>query len=653
MHYRHPLSFAVCFLFALQAHAVTYTAPIVNRYGQVGLFYTQSARTLGMGRININAYGNGSMDTKYIHSIVSSTGARDTLRDPADDDRRDYFIPGLATLNSSIALGYGITRFMDFSAFLPVYFDIVSKKNFLRDTADLNDNENLGGIAGGFGDVELALKFQYPPYPHKRFFEMAYFGALSLPSGEKQQGYFPRHSYYLKDTSATRNGTPGDVDSLVAAYTSRGAEIDMKMLWTFDLAQLRQKSPVLVHINYGVRWNLSGLDHLFLLNLAFEYHPAEWFGMFTEFSGETRISNVSRGFKIGDDPLRLSPGISLTPPGGFHFTLGADINLSSDTALLRYELNNNTMRGYTFNTRIEPRWRLCATMGWAGYVIPQDADQDGIRDADDRCPNDPEDLDGFEDMDGCPDEDNDQDGVVDLKDKCPNDAEDLDGFQDEDGCPDYDNDKDLVPDSIDQCPQTPEDLDGFEDKDGCPEHDNDQDGIPDSVDHCPTMAEDKDGFQDNDGCPDVDNDLDNVPDSLDRCPNEPGDPDNNGCPKGKAKAKEIQRGRVILRGVNFMFGSAVLTGDSYAILDRVYESLVEWPEIRIEIRGHTDSVGSALANRMLSRKRAEAVRDYLISKGIAPDRLKAEGMGEDEPIAENTTAEGRAMNRRVELHRID
>jgi outer membrane protein OmpA-like peptidoglycan-associated protein len=199
----------------------------------------------------------------------------------------------------------------------------------------------------------------------------------------------------------------------------------------------------------------------------------------------------------------------------------------------------------------------------------------------------------------------------------------------------------------------PEDIDDFEDKDGCPDYDNDEDGIPDSVDHCLTLPEDKDGFQDNDGCPDVDNDLDDVPDSVDRCPDVPGEVDNQGCPKEKPRAKEIKRGRVILRGVNFKFGSAVLTGDSYAILDRVFESLVEWPEIRIEIRGHTDAIGSRMANRRLSRKRAESVANYLMSKGIAAERLVAEGSGEDEPIADNATAEGRAMNRRVELHRID
>jgi outer membrane protein OmpA-like peptidoglycan-associated protein len=146
-----------------------------------------------------------------------------------------------------------------------------------------------------------------------------------------------------------------------------------------------------------------------------------------------------------------------------------------------------------------------------------------------------------------------------------------------------------------------------------------------------------------------------VPDSLDKCPDVPGDKDNEGCPKPeeKPKAKEIKRGRVVLRGVNFETGKAVLTEESFQILDRVYESLVEWPEVKVEIRGHTDSVGSRLYNKRLSRKRAESVRNYLISRGISSDRLEAEGMGEDDPIADNATAAGRALNRRVELHRID
>ncbi len=163
-----------------------------------------------------------------------------------------------------------------------------------------------------------------------------------------------------------------------------------------------------------------------------------------------------------------------------------------------------------------------------------DNDNDGILDVNDKCPNVAEDIDGFEDEDGCPDPDNDHDGILDIHDKCPNVAEDLDGFQDDDGCPDVDNDRDGILDVNDKCPNAPEDFDGFQDDDGCPDVDNDRDGILDINDKCPNEPEDFDGFEDGDGCPDIDNDADGIPDSLDKCPNDPetinGYMDDDGCP---------------------------------------------------------------------------------------------------------------------------
>ena len=166
----------------------------------------------------------------------------------------------------------------------------------------------------------------------------------------------------------------------------------------------------------------------------------------------------------------------------------------------------------------------------------RDSDGDGIPDRRDQCPNEPEDRDGFQDEDGCPDLDNDQDGVPDHLDLAPLDPEDFDGFADEDGMPDPDNDGDGIFDFRDECPDEPEDFDGDRDGDGCPEEfeDRDGDGIGDWEDLCPDSAEDLDGFQDEDGCPDPDNDLDGIDDRDDECPNEPedydGDRDGDGCP---------------------------------------------------------------------------------------------------------------------------
>ncbi|MGM0444465.1 MAG: OmpA family protein, partial [Fibrobacterota bacterium] len=272
-----------------------------------------------------------------------------------------------------------------------------------------------------------------------------------------------------------------------------------------------------------------------------------------------------------------------------------------------------------------------------------DNDGDGIPDSLDNCPNEV----GPRDNDGCPVHDSDGDGIPDSLDQCPDEAEDFDGFEDEDGCPDYDNDGDGIPDSLDQCPEDPEDKDGFEDEDGCPDPDNDEDGIADVDDECPNKA----GPADNGGCPVNDADGDGVPDSADKCPQKPGPKDNNGCPV--TKAKEIKRGRIVLKGVNFESGKAVLTRGSYETLDKVVESLKDWPEINLRIEGHTDAQGSADYNRELSYKRAKAVLDYFVAQGIKGSRLRAVGKGEADPIANNATASGRAENRRVELHRTD
>jgi outer membrane protein OmpA-like peptidoglycan-associated protein len=204
-----------------------------------------------------------------------------------------------------------------------------------------------------------------------------------------------------------------------------------------------------------------------------------------------------------------------------------------------------------------------------------------------------------------------------------------------------DNDRDGIVDAQDKCP----DKSGVAALDGCP--DTDGDGIGDDVDKCPNDAEDKDGYLDDDGCADPDNDADGVPDDLDMCPNQPGATDNDGCPK----TEEIQRGSLVLKGVNFATGRASLLPGSGSVLDEVALSLREWPEVTVEIQGHTDSRGGYDLNMNLSRRRAETVRQYLIDKGVSPERLTANGYGPDRPIADNRSADGRARNRRVEIHR--
>jgi hypothetical protein len=184
-----------------------------------------------------------------------------------------------------------------------------------------------------------------------------------------------------------------------------------------------------------------------------------------------------------------------------------------------------------------PEWVMQVGVSRQFSFGGNDRDDDGIVDRKDHCPDRPEDIDGFQDEDGCPDEDNDQDGIPDPIDGAPNEAEDFDDWQDFDGIPDPDNDGDGILDPWDLCPNEPEDMDGHRDGDGCPDDfvDQDGDGIGDEVDGCPEVAEDRDGFDDDDGCPDLDNDLDGIEDDKDVCPDDAEDydgvDDEDGCPE--------------------------------------------------------------------------------------------------------------------------
>jgi outer membrane protein OmpA-like peptidoglycan-associated protein len=244
--------------------------------------------------------------------------------------------------------------------------------------------------------------------------------------------------------------------------------------------------------------------------------------------------------------------------------------------------------------------------------------------------------------------DRDGDGIKDNVDKCPDQPEDKDGFQDADGCPDPDNDNDGIPDKTDKCPNDPEDKDGFQDADGCPDPDNDNDGIPDKTDQCPNDPEDKDGFEDADGCPDPDNDKDGFLDKDDKCPNDPGvAPD--GCPKKYNLIVVTEKKIEIKQTIYFDFNKSTIKPVSFALLNEVAQALADNPKIKIEIGGHTDSVGDDNFNLKLSQSRADSVRLYLVKRGIDYARLATKGYGETQPIADNRTAEGRAQNRRVEF----
>ncbi len=310
----------------------------------------------------------------------------------------------------------------------------------------------------------------------------------------------------------------------------------------------------------------------------------------------------------------------------------------------------------TVNLRADLRWLLNigsenwqnhgdAFLDWeatAGVYFlfggPKDSDKDGFADDEERCPDQAEDLDSFEDDDGCPESDNDKDGALDADDKCPIEAEDKDGFEDADGCAEADNDKDGVLDDADQC----RDVAGTAVFGGCP--DSDSDGLQDSEDECPTAAGAIAAF----GCPDKDGDF--VPDARDACPdvkaNEGSDPSrSDGC---ATKVFVSDKSLKITETVEFDSGKATIKPVSHALLDEVVRVLGKFPGIkRVQVEGHTDNVGDDAKNMKLSQDRADAVKTYLVSHGVAEGRLVAKGFGETAPIADNKTKEGQAVNRRV------
>lgn len=297
--------------------------------------------------------------------------------------------------------------------------------------------------------------------------------------------------------------------------------------------------------------------------------------------------------------------------------------------------------------------------GIIGFIFEPsigDRDGDGIKDDLDKCPDQPEDFDGFQDEDGCPEPDNDNDGILDKDDRCPNEPEDFDGDQDEDGCPEGsegDRDGDGILDKFDKCPDEPEDKDGFQDQDGCPDPDNDQDGIPDKKDLCPNDPEDKDGFEDEDGCPDPDNDKDGILDVVDKCPNEPetynGFEDEDGCPD---KGNVIVDGKdiVILKKIKFKTASAEILPESNEILDAVATTIIHHPEFTlIEIAGHADERASDEYNLKLTQDRVNSVMNALIQRRVAKDHLRSKGYGEFCPEDPGHNEEAWEKNRRVEF----
>jgi OOP family OmpA-OmpF porin len=391
------------------------------------------------------------------------------------------------------------------------------------------------------------------------------------------------------------------------------------------------------------------------VGLRIAYLPLSFLGVEGEFmggagelrGGEGAVLWAGRGHLLFQVPTRrVNPfvligggrmGIDSDPSGNdndpaLHFGGGLKINLHRRVALRLEARDNITKQRPEADTahHIEALAGLSIVLG-RPTPRPKDSDGDGVVDLQDTCP-----LEAGLPPDGCPIRDRDGDGFPDPKDSCPLEA----GIA-PDGCPIRDADQDGVLDATDECRDVP----GIPPT-GCP--DKDQDGVLDREDQCidvPGVAPH--------GCP-ADSDGDGFIDPDDKCPNEPeiknGFEDNDGCPDQIPDA--VKRFTGVIKGIEFETGKSEIRGISAPVLESAAAVLVQYPTLRVRVTGHTDNVGSRESNITLSKRRAEAVKAYLMKRGVEADRIETLGEGPDSPMTSNSTRQGRQQNRRIEFQII-
>ena len=315
----------------------------------------------------------------------------------------------------------------------------------------------------------------------------------------------------------------------------------------------------------------------------------------------------------------------------------------ADNVGLRLEVRDSRWVPKDFSNSSTDYLTLGAGLTVALGAKPRDTDGDGVPDKRDHCPDTPKGA--RVDSQGCP-IDSDGDKVFDGLDKCEKTPA---GCKvDASGCP-GDADGDGVCDGVDTCPDTPKGA--TVDAKGCPK-DSDGDGVLDGIDQCANTP--KGCTVDEHGCP-KDSDGDGVCDGLDMCPDtSPGNQvDAHGCPIElvERETELLDTGMIRLQNVNFETGKANLLPESLPTLDIVGQVLAKWPELRIEVGGHTDSKGKKASNQKLSEARADSVLAYLQRKfpTLKPEQFTAKGYGQSVPLVPNTSELNMAKNRRVEF----
>ncbi len=406
-------------------------------------------------------------------------------------------------------------------------------------------------------------------------------------------------------------------------------------------------------------------------SLGYVFRPNRWFNASISYQIYNRYySNIGLGFALNLGMMQwyimTDNLLGFTRFADIQFTT-KDNNTTKNINILYPSSRNINIRtgcNWTFGAKPKDRDKdgvpdkkdVCPdNYGLAIYLGCPDSDNDSIPDKDDKCPN----IAGLKTLQGCPDKD--KDGITDLEDSCPDDSGlvEFKGCPDKDGdkiidkeddcpeeaglvefkgCPDKDNDK--IPDRLDDCP----DLAGDVKFQGCPDKDNDE--IIDPKDNCPDVF----GPKENNGCPWADTDKDGIVDKDDACPDKPGVPELKGCPPApKLTAKEEKIIQKAFSNLEFETGKSIIRPKSFPSLNELAGLLKQHPDWTLVLSGHTDNQGDPKKNMILSEKRAKAVANYLVKKGVKAENITTEWFGDTKPIADNSTPQGRQKNRRVEM----
>jgi outer membrane protein OmpA-like peptidoglycan-associated protein len=446
-------------------------------------------------------------------------------------------------------------------------------------------------------------------------------------------------------------------DSVVANTGSKFTRTDLKQdfkIWLPTRLNLFIDYEIYkglgLNLNGTISPNFAGIGNQVRYPSSISLTPRydyKWVGVYIPLTYND-YGNFGAGFGLRAGPVFVSSSNLFTVIGGT-YTFNANIQAGVKISIPQRKIRDHDKDGVSNKYDKCPKQKgTCATHGCP------DRDGDGVTDDIDKCP----DIPGPARTQGCPDRDSD--GVYDMNDSCP----DTPGPAALNGCPDTDGDG--IIDKYDDCPTIPgparthgcpdRDSDGVADKDdlcpdvpgsidhhGCP--DTDGDGLYDYEDSCPLIK----GPIENHGCPWPDTDGDGILDKDDACPTVYGVPENHGCPA--LTKKELQTIKYAFDNLEFETGKDKIKQRSYISLDGL-AALLKEKGYGLRIDGHTDNVGAYEMNMELSRKRAEAVKAYLMGRGVNGSKLETNGYGYTKPIADNSTAAGRQKNRRVEMNII-